>query len=106
VLVRQVPDFGSFNPQVATRRRFAGLDYEVPTMSLADFEEQRKTRRSFFRKLEAEGLSVWDPASGLILTGGYYSPFDGELPLYWDGNHLSYEGSLRVANNLLEVLSR
>lgn len=75
------------------------------TVERALLSKNRQPVMAMLRMLEQEqGIHVWDPFP-LLCPGATCSAFDGDKPLFYDGDHLSGHGNLRLVESFTRELA-
>lgn len=105
ILVKEVPTFPRDVPRSLVLYRMVGWDSLLPVLEPDLHFEVSQVQDTLFADLlknGPDGIRIFDPLDFLVFSNGHIQPVDEEgAPLYWDDNHLSVIGSLRLREAFL-----
>lgn len=104
VLLDDVPTGSALHIRDQLRRMKAGNSVEFG-LPAEDYDAQRALYEGFLEDIAAQLPNVYYWPIHSSLCGEFLCPlFEGETLLYRDGDHLSWEGALRLTPNARELL--
>ncbi|MEL6227836.1 MAG: acyltransferase family protein, partial [Pseudomonadota bacterium] len=114
VFLGDVPTGASFDPTQAARHLFYSRDpgVAVSGISVKAYMDRSRTERQFLAMisrnpdLTGDARRHYEPIAQGICGSKRCPAFDGRVPIYRDGDHLSRSGAQRMIAPLREILSR